>query len=290
MIVTQLLGGLGNQLFQYSVGRALAARHQTELRLDTSAFESYSLRSYALSCFRIQGAVLSGEERSALGVGSAPTSTLGRLGSRLRLGKTIALIREKGYAFDPTVLDAPSACYLQGYWQSPKYFASVEHSIRDELTVATPPAGQNLEFAARIAQTMSVSLHVRRGDYVTNPTTHQYHGVCGPNYYEAAQRMLRESLGNAQLFVFSDDPAWVEENLRFILPATILKHNGPEKHFEDLRLMTLCKHHIIANSTFSWWGAWLCPHPDKMVIAPKNWFKDAGHDAADLVPQEWRTI
>ena len=131
---------------------------------------------------------------------------------------------------------------------------------------------------------------MRRGDYVTNPTTHRYHGACGPDYYEAAQRLLLQTLGNAQLFVFSDDPAWVEANMRFVLPATILKHNSPEQDYEDLRLMALCRHHIIANSTFSWWGAWLSQSLEKIVVAPKNWFKEAGHTTEDLLPREWRTI
>lgn len=290
MVITRLLGGLGNQFFQYAAGRALAAKHGTGLKLDTSAFESYPLRSYALNHFRIQGSVLTESERKSFGLDRAPKGRLGRLAQRVFGDATIPMVREKSFAYDPGLLDAPEACYLEGYWQSPKYFAAIEPDIRSELTVAASPVGLNRDFAAKIAETMSVSLHVRRDDYVTNPTTHRYHGVCGPDYYEAAQRLLLQTLGNAQLFVFSDDPSWVEANLRFVLPATILKHNGPEQHYEDLRLMTLCKHHIVANSTFSWWGAWLCPHADKIVVAPKNWFKEAGHGTADLIPQEWRTI
>jgi hypothetical protein len=128
---------------------------------------------------------------------------------------------------------------------------------------------------------------VRRGDYVANASTHEYHGVCSPEYYEAAQKLLAHRLGAIELFVFSDDADWVERHLRFFGPATFVKHNGPAQDYEDLRLLSLCRHHIIANSTFSWWGAWLCRHVEKLVIAPKRWFQGARHSTDDLIPQQW---
>jgi hypothetical protein len=187
-------------------------------------------------------------------------------------------------------LEAPASCYLKGYWQSPKYFASVESYIRQDIVVKEPLAGVNFEIAERIVDSQSVSLHVRRGDYATNPVTQNYHGTCGPEYYESAQRALLEQLGSIELFVFSDDPDWVEHNLRFLAPATMMQHNGPSRDYEDLRLLSLCRHHIIANSTFSWWGAWLCANPTKSVIAPKNWFRGAGLSANDLLPNSWIRI
>lgn len=290
MIITQLLGGLGNQLFQYAIGRALAVRHGTELRLDTTAFDGYPLRTYALDHLFIEGTLLSDAERRAMGIRRAATSRLGRLAERLFGAATIPVVRERRFEFDPEVLDAPETCYLQGYWQSPRYFAGVEAQIRRELSVRDPLAGQNLEVAGRIAACPAVSVHVRRGDYAANPVTNRYHGTCGPEYYAAAEALLQGEVGDLRLFVFSDDPDWAVENLRFRSPVTVLRHNGPERDYEDLRLMTLCRHHIIANSTFSWWGAWLCPHPGKIVVAPKIWFKQANHGTADLIPQEWRRI
>lgn len=290
MIVTQLLGGLGNQLFQYCMGRALAARHGTSLRLDISAFADYPLRPYALDHFFIEASVLTQDERRRLGLGEAPKGRLARAIQRMFGARGMPVFRERSFEFDAEALNAPSECCLQGYWQSPKYFAAIESSIRSELTVRDPLAGENQAAADRIAGGLAVSLHVRRGDYVANPTTNRYHGTCGPDYYAAAEKLLRERVGELRLFVFSDDPDWAQANLRFASPVTVFRHNGPQQDYEDLRLMTLCRHHIIANSTFSWWGAWLCPHPDKIVVAPKDWFRDAGHRSDDLIPADWIRI
>jgi hypothetical protein len=290
MIVTQLIGGLGNQLFQYSVGRCLAEKNRTRLKLDASAFATYRLRTFALSHFSIEADVLTHEEVLQLGESAAPKRRLAGILERLWHKSPVPVVAERSFAFDPRVMDATAPCYLKGYWQSPKYFAPIEPLIRSELQVRDPLSGENSSIADRIASTLAVSLHVRRGDYVTNAVTARYHGVCGPEYFYAAEALLQRSLGRFTLFVFSDDPVWAERNLQFRSPALFVRHNGPGQDYEDLRLMTMCRHHIIANSTFSWWGAWLCRHPDKTVIAPKNWFREAGHRADDLIPANWIRI
>jgi len=287
MIVTQLLGGIGNQFFQYAIGRALACKHCVPLRLDTAPFKHYHLRTYALEHFAIEGEILSDTERNKLGLNRLPRGRVVRAVHKLFGRSSIPVIHEEKFEFDASILDAPPSCYLQGYWQSPKYFATIEPHIRQELTCRHALTGRNAEFAARIASCQAVSLHLRRGDYVTSARTSQYHGTCGPDYYTTAEALLRERVGALELFVFSDDPDWAEANLHFPSPAIYLRHNGPERDYEDLRLMTLCKHHIIANSTFSWWGAWLCQNPGKLVIAPRNWFKEANHSTADLIPDSW---
>jgi Glycosyl transferase family 11 len=287
MIVSRLLGGLGNQLFQYAVGRALAIKHKTELRLDTSAFAAYPLRSYALGHFNIEGSVLSDNERQRLRIVDPPVSRFDRLIRRVAGGSGIPVIKERSYEFDPKVLDAPETCYLDGYWQSPKYFSTIDLQIRNELTVCDPLLGRNRDLAEQMNHGASVSLHVRRGDYVSNPHTGRYHGTCGPEYYQAAEELLRQRFGTLRIFVFSDDPDWAESNLQLRSPATVLRHNGPDKDYEDLRLMTYCKHHIVANSTFSWWGAWICARSDKIVIAPRDWFREAPLTSKDLVPDSW---
>ena len=284
MIVTKLIGGLGNQMFQYAVGRALAVRHGAILRLDVSAFAQYELHSYGLRHFQIVATELTDAERAGLGLAK---NRWCRILGRLRSRESISVIRESSFAYDPALLDAPGACYLEGYWQSPKYFSDIEPLILREFTVKESLRGQNLEISKRISDCLAVSLHVRRGDYVNNERTNRYHGTCGAEYYDAAELYLRERLGAMQLFVFSDDPDWAEANLHFRSPVTVLRHNGPERNYEDLRLMTLCRHHIIANSTFSWWGAWLCQSPGKIVIAPKTWFRGANYDTSDLIPKEW---
>ena len=274
-------------MFQYAAGRALAARRGCSLKLDTRQLSTDSLRSFALGHFSLNADELTDADRKALGLPASGGTGEPRFLERLLRRKQTPVIRERKYEFDEAVLDSPAPCYLQGYWQSPKYFADIESQIRKEFTVKAPLAGQNLVVAGRIGGCMAVSLHVRRGDYVDNAHTHRYHGTCGAEYYGVAERYLLRRIESPQLFVFSDDPDWAEANLRFRSPVTILRHNGPERDYEDLRLMTMCRHHIIANSTFSWWGAWLCQNPGKIVIAPKNWFREANHSTADLIPDSW---
>lgn len=289
-IVTQLNGGLGNQMFQYAVGRALAIRHRCPLKLDTSLVSKDSLRTFALGHFSIKASELSSVESRALGLATSAATGVPEFLKKFLRRTVMPVVQERHYSFDPTVLDTPGSCYLQGYWQSPKYFTDIETVIRKEFTVKDPLAGQNRDLANRIRACTAVSLHVRRGDYVDNAQTNRYHGVCGAEYYEAAERYLLGHSESMELFVFSDDPDWAEENLRFRSPVTVLRHNGPERDYEDLRLMTMCRHHIIANSTFSWWGAWLCSSVDKIVVAPNNWFREAGHNTADLIPEAWARI
>jgi hypothetical protein len=287
MIITQLLGGLGNQLFQYSVGRMLAEKSHTRLKLDTSAFREYRLRPYKLQHFHVEADALTQRELRKFGIQDRSNGVFRRALHRFIGRASIPIVSEAFYEFDPAILNLRAPCYLKGYWQSPKYFAEIDSLIRDELQVREPLDGENKAMAARIRDSLAVAVHVRCGDYLSNAHTNRYHGTCGPEYYRAAERLLCDRLGTVQLFVFSDDPDWVEANLRFSSPAIVLRHNGPERDYEDLRLMTYCQYHIIANSTFSWWGAWLCQHPDKIVIAPKNWFREAQHRTDDLIPTDW---
>lgn len=284
------MGGLGNQLFQYCAGRAIARKHSGIVKLDTGFFEKHQTRRYALGHFLIDAVEISRSERQVLGLAN-PASRLGRLANRtLRWSRSISTVREKGFEFDPSILDCTVPCYLQGYWQSPKYFAEIETEIRRELVLREPISGNNRIAADSIASSISVSVHVRRGDYAASAAASNYHGTCDSEYYRAAEALLRQRLGNIALFVFSDDPGWVLQNLRFVSPATIVQINGPMRDHEDLRLMSLCRHHIIANSTFSWWGAWLCANPDKIVIAPQRWFREAAHSTRDLIPEDWIRI
>lgn len=286
MIVTRLLGGLGNQLFQYAIGRSLALRHGTQLRLDTGELENQQLRSFRLRHLNISAAELSNAERHALRLSDSSIGLAGLWGSMFNR-PALTRIHERDFTFDAAVLSSPSNSYLIGYWQSPKYFESIEDVIRADAGTREPQSVADLNMAEQIGSTLAVAVHVRRGDYVWNPETSRYHGVCGLEYYEAAERLLLERLGSIRLFVFSDDHAWVGQNVRFRSPATLVTHNDSSRDYADLQLMSLCKHHIIANSTFSWWGAWLCANPDKIVIAPKQWFREATHSTRDLIPDSW---
>lgn len=287
MIVTELIGGLGNQLFQYAVGRALSLRHGTQLRFDISAFEGNELRTYALHHFSVVGTPLSKEDYRKLQIKGTPRGLLDLLTLSFVRSGQIPVVRERSFEFDAAVLGAPETCYLRGYWQSPKYFEGIEGQLRRELVVRTPIAGKNLVAARHLVQRQAVAVHVRRGDYISNRETHRYHGICDNEYYMSAEELLRKKVGNLEIYVFSDDPDWVQKHLRFQSPTTLVRHNSKEQDYEDLRLMSMCKHHIIANSTFSWWGAWLSKHPGKIVIAPQRWFSEATHSTRDLIPEDW---
>lgn len=290
MLIVQLKGGLGNQLFQYAAGRALALRRGEPLLLDASFYVGHPDRIYMLDhfCTVAQPAPRRAVRRLARqGYGRYVDALVRR--ARPLLGDTPAIVRERApFHYDPELLTRlPAETYLVGYWQNEGYFRDVAAQIRAELALRHPPGGSNAEALAAIAGCTAVSLHVRRGDYVTNKAANAVHGVCPPDYYRRAVALIAGRVADPHFFVFSDDVPWVRANLPIGGPVTYLDHNGPDAAHEDLRLMRACKHHIIANSTFSWWGAWLSDQPGKIVVAPRRWMNDPGYDAADLVPADW---
>ena len=273
-------------MFQYAAGRAVAYRRHVQLALDTSEFQNGSQRNYRLHNFNIEASVSSKETVESFKQQAERKSTAWL--SRLRPYYRRAFIKEPHFSFDGNILRAPGRVYLDGYWQSEKYFREIAQLLRNELTVKEKPQGANAEMGERIEQApAAVSVHVRRGDYASNPVTNQYHGMCSLAYYQDAVSKLGSVGVRPQLFVFSDDIPWAEANLSFDCPVTFVRHNPPDADHEDLRLMSRCRHHIIANSSFSWWGAWLSADPDKIVIAPRQWFNGAGHDTRDLLPESW---
>lgn len=281
IVAVRVVGGLGNQMFQYAAGRALAARLGADLRLDIAGYRRYPLHGFALDRLPIRAQI----DMSKPGV-------LARLPRRLLrwtgLGAALGLYCERSLRFDPEVLHLPAGSCLDGYWQSDRYFIDHEHLIRQELTPSGPVDADNQRMLDSIRSGTSISLHIRRGDYVSNPKAQAVHGTCDLGYYERALTYLAERCpADTRLFAFSDDPDWVISNLRTSMSLTVVRHNGPERNTEDLRLMSACTHHVIANSSFSWWGAWLNPRSDKIVVAPAKWFQAPNLDATDLVPADW---
>jgi hypothetical protein len=288
MIITKLNGGLGNQLFQYAAGRRLAHARGVDLKLDISGLGNlnyWSMRHYELAPFDVVQTFATDEEITKL---LRPYSGLvPRLFRRIMQKNEqlpMSYINEQHYHFDPRILDLPDGVYLDGYWQSEKYFADIVELIREEVSVKDPLAGRNAELCQEIADCQAVSMHVRRGDYVNNEITHRVHGVCGLDYYARAVEYIVSRINRPVFLIFSDDPAWVRENIRLDQPVRIVDHNDPEHGYEDMRLMSLCRHHIIANSSFSWWGAWLNSRLDKIVVAPQRWFNEYDADTRDLYP------
>jgi hypothetical protein len=289
MIIVQLLGGLGNQMFQYAAGRRLAHSHHTELYLDITRFASDSLREYGLDIFRIDAKIASPDLLKQV-----PFSRLDalRIGVKnLHRKKTrFQYIKEQSFDFNKQVLSLPKNIYLEGYRQSEKYFKDIKEILEQEFSIKDEPDRANRELTELINSTESVNLHIRRGDYVSNPTTNEAHGICSLDYYRDALGKLTETVESPHLFIFSDDPEWVRNNVHFPYPSTLVEINGPEKDYEDIRLMSLCNHHIIANSSFSWWGAWLCKYTDKQIYAPRHWFNTYDKDTKDLIPENWHRI
>jgi hypothetical protein len=287
MIVSHLFGGLGNQMFQYAAGRRLSHQRQTKFKLDITWYDEEhpgdTPWAFGLDCFNLSSAIAKREE--------LPLSRPGVLGRLLdkTMGTNgpLTTLSEASFAFNRSVLDAPDNTLLAGYWQSEKYFVDITETIRAEFTVKSAAAGQNAKLLKEIRGATAVSLHVRRGDYITNANASKFHGASSLDYYYAAAKRLTKDIKRPTYFVFSDDPQWCEENLKLDYRTVYVDHNPPDKGYEDIRLMSACQHHIIANSSFSWWGAWLNSSPDKIVIAPKQWFKDSSVDTEDVYAKGW---
>ncbi|HNZ40154.1 MAG TPA: alpha-1,2-fucosyltransferase [Candidatus Latescibacteria bacterium] len=291
MVIVQLTGGLGNQLFQYATARAIAHRNAVPLKLDTSWFKRYPQRAYGLGGFMIEASVATMEEIEEL---CPPRWSLrwagGQARDRTKPYSRRRVVRERWKRFDPALLKVGGDAYLIGCWQSERYFMDIAELIRRELVFKTPPDERNAELLSRIDETDSVSLHIRRGDYVTNPVLADIYGTPGLQYYARALEVVAGHTNAPHVFVFSDDIPWARENFVTNLPTEFVCHNGPGKEIEDLRLMSRCRHHIIANSSFSWWGAWLAEHPGQLVIAPDPWFRDRKWAPADIVSVRWTTL
>jgi hypothetical protein len=292
MIIVRLEGGLGNQMFQYAAGRALAARHGVQLKLDLASLldrtprsTPYTFRNYDLDVFTLHAEFATPADVSVFNCFYKPGSVLSYAS---RAWKRIFGSRgaEQGYQYNAQFDSFGPDTYLSGNWQSPKYFSRIESEIRADFTFL--PMAPNIQtLADEIAQPGSVCLHVRRGDYVGNSS----HETVGLDYYTKAVALLAEKTQVRALYVFSDDIAWCREHLMLGYPTTYV---GDEyqgfKASGNTYLMSRCSHFVIPNSTFSWWAAWLSPNPQKIVIAPKAWFPDASIDTSDLIPQDWIRI
>ena len=291
MIIVRLMGGLGNQMFQYAAARRLALVNNAQLKLDLSWFANIPLqdthRQYELHIFNsVQTAASPKEIRVLRGrdIGGWPKLVKRLLKSD---GLSRSHVKENGCRFVAGLLDLRGDFYLDGYWQSPGYFEDVEEVIRADFTFRAAPDSRNDEIGRFIDSCEAVSLHVRRGDYVENKHAERHHGTCSLDYYAAAIATVRAQVHDPHFFVFSDDPDWAKGNLNIACSTTYLEHNAPERGCEDLRLISLCKHHVIANSSFSWWGAWLSQNRDGIVCAPAQWVNDPEMNVNDTVPDSW---
>jgi hypothetical protein len=292
MIITKLIGGLGNQMFQYSIARALSCNKHTSLRLDISGYNNYNLHQGFELCnvFDVSAEIATiSDIHNVLGWQSS--QSVRQILSRLKLSKfnSSKLVLEPNFNFWPEILNSPNPCYLDGYWQSEKYFIDFSALIRKDFTFKNELDSHNLELASIINKTNSVSIHIRRGDYVNNLKTNATHGLCSIDYYSTAFNYITERIESPYFFIFSDDIEWARKNISLNFPCQFISHNIGSKSYVDMQLMSLCKHNVIANSSFSWWGAWLNTNESKIVIAPSKWFA-VDTDVSDLIPSNWVSL
>lgn len=292
ILIVNLSGGLGNQMFQYACGWALARDLGLNLKVATDMLDKHSTKR-RLELDRAFSTSLSvakpRELRRILGPWRASPSIRRWLES-----PRFSYLRGPRYYVEHPPPPHPKArppadygLYLQGYWQSASYFETYSDDLRDLYSFKHIPSGKNAELVQSIREGPSASLHIRRGDYASCKKTRSFHGLCTPEYYHRAIEHLRSRIPKVRLFAFSDDPAWVNEHLGDRYPdMTVVSHNKAEAGHHDMQLMSLCNHNITANSSFSWWGAWLNQADDKIVIAPKKWFaRETG--MSNIVPPDW---
>jgi hypothetical protein len=291
MVIVRLTGGLGNQMFQYAAGRALADRLGAELLLDTRAFgnplafQDYTRRAYALSPFKLRAKLATAQDLKHWPVWPV------EIGMRLRVVRP--LFRrwhfESGINYDPTLPALREPVCLVGYWQSERYFIDIADRIRADFALAQAMSGENARLLELAQSGHSVGLHVRRGDFVSLNDAAQVHGLCSVDYYRRAIGLVRDRYPECRFLVFSDDTPWARAELPLGASAVFVEGNERQPE-QDLALMSACRHHIIANSSFSWWAAWLGYSPEQMVIAPTPWYASAKLDARDLVVPRWQTV
>lgn len=284
MIAVNLIGGLGNQMFQYAFGYAMAREKGTDLKLDISGFEKYPLRSYGLDCFSILPIFL---EKDEVGVfKSKPRGILSKL-CFIKRKRDYHFYQEPYFHYNENVFSAPNNTYFQGYWQSEKYFVKYRGELLGQFKLKNPLTSSGSSYLEAIQSSCSVSLHIRRGDYVSNNKTNAVHGVCDLDYYKSAVSLILDSHPSTTFFVFSDDIDWCKQHFTFLDNPHFVELDESAPDCEEMYLMSQCKHNIIANSSFSWWGAWLNQNPDKIVVAPKKWFADESINTSDLIPVSW---
>lgn len=292
MIIVKLIGGLGNQMFQYAFAKHLSVKRGVELKLDVTSLNNktlegnFTVRDLGLSHFNTKP-VFANEAELREYSKSKFSKILDLIYLNLPLKLDKLYVREPFFSFYKKALDAPQDCYLDGYWQSENYFKDIKKELLSDFSLVSEVSDKTKQLAEKIKLEQAVSIHVRRGDYVSIPENQQLFATCDETYYLAAMKKITVANPSCIFYVFSDEPEWFKTNVHSEYSVRYVTHNSGNNSFQDLYLMSLCKHNIIANSSFSWWGAWLNQNPEKIVIAPKNWFKNNSKETRDLIPKSW---
>jgi hypothetical protein len=292
MIIVRLQGGLGNQMFQYAMGRSVAIRNNAELKVDLTDLldrgpdaARFPFREFDLDIFDLKVGIATPNEVKELT--RRFDNGLLETAARRILGPKKNIVNEPHYNYSEAATRSPDGVYLKGYWQSPKYFAAIEPVLRREFTFKEEMTPKAQELHPEIRRANSVCLSVRRGDYLNHDLLPCY----GVDYFQRADEVLRQKLSDYSYYVFSDDIEWCKANLKFEVPTTFVSEEYSGRKYQDkLRLMSACRHFVIPNSSYVWWAVWFNTDADKMVIAPKAWFTDPSVDTSDLIPETWIRI
>ncbi len=293
MIITRIDGGLGNQMFQLAYGKYLAKLHHTELRMDISSYAAAPQHGYLLNRYATTAQVATSQQ-----LRSIPRRY--RLDGRLQLRDLIPAgwlpaselrrHKESPFGFHPRHLAVGNHRYLVGYWQSEKYFPGMRGELLQEFQLLEPLSVVSRRVEERLRDCRSVAVHVRRGDYVSSASAAQIYCHLEIDYYRQAVLDWAQQHPGIQVFVFSNDIPWCRQNLQLPFPTHYVEHNSASAAHEDLELMRQANCCVIANSTFSWWGAWLNERKDKVVYAPSRWFHTGTLDGSSIVPDHWKRV
>jgi hypothetical protein len=278
-------------MFQYAAGQSLALKNNTPLKFEVSSCWVNPLGDYSLSLetfnIDIRNNLITEKEHEHYRKYASRNGRLGLIYNAL-FANSKKYFKEKGFDFQPEFLDLDDGVFLHGWWQNERYFSEVRDTLLKDFSLKSPLSQSSAKIAEKMRDANSVSIHIRRLDYVSNPRTQRNHGTMEKDYYDKGLSIISARFKNPVIFIFSDDIPWVKENMTFPFETHYVEGNMAKPH-EDIHLMSQCRHNIVANSSFSWWGAWLGTHPDQIVIAPVKWTNYHG-DHNDRVPKSWIKI
>ena len=292
MVVIKLQGGLGNQMFQYAIAAILAKKNKTKVIIDDSIFNirektlGYTPRDFELSIFKKS---FNFAKNSDLLLFEKP-SVLNKIKRKIQLNYP-KISTEPPFGFLPNLNQVKAPVYLKGYFQSYLYFSGFEDFVMDLFQFPIDNLSkENLDLIPVLKNKNTVAIHIRRGDYITDAQTNQFHGTCSMDYYLKGIAAITSKIKNPMLVFFSDDSAWVKNNFEKVpFDKIFISHNKGANSWIDMYLMSICSHNIIANSSFSWWAAWLNRNKDKIIVAPKKWFEGVNIDSKLILLDGWIT-
>lgn len=293
MIIIKLQGGLGNQMFQYAFGSLIAKKSKTKLLIENSIYsivekkEGFTPRNFELSIFDNEYVFAEKKDVSLFN----NLSFINRIKRKLNLNYPKKFI-EEGFEYSEKAHSLESPVCVVGYFQSFKYFNGFENYIKSLFIFSEDKLSkENIDLIPILKKENTIAVHIRRGDYISDVVTNQFHGSCSFEYYMQAISVLSSKVKNPSFVFFSDDIEWVKENFKTLrFDKMFIDQNIDSNSWVDMYLMSICSHNIIANSSFSWWGAWLNPNPQKIVIAPQKWFQAKEIDINSIIPEKWITI